>query len=74
MAKTDLLVLGLAQGGRRVKANLLFFGASEYLAVAVYVDQVRIHACYECRFYHCPVFGVQIYIPDIAATPSTDKT
>lgn len=74
MAETDLLVLRLAQDGGRVEANLLLFGASKYLVVTVCVDQVGVHARYERRLYHCPVFRVQIYIPDIAATPGTNET
>lgn len=74
MAETDLLVLGLAQDRRRVEANLLFSGASECFAVVVYVNHVRVHACYERCLHHCPVLRVQIYIPDIAATPSANKT
>lgn len=42
-AETDLLVLGLAQDGCRVEANLLLFGTSECLLVTVYEDQVRVH-------------------------------
>lgn len=74
MAETDLLVLGLAQDRRRVEANLLFSGTSECFVIMVYVNQVRVHACYECCLHHCPVLRVQIYITDIAATPSANKT
>lgn len=74
MGETDLLVFGLAKDRCRVEANLLLFGTSEYLVVTLYTDQVRVHACYKRRLYQCPVLRVQIYIPDIAATPSADKT
>lgn len=73
-AETDLLVLGLAQDGCRVEANFLLFGTLEHLVVTFYVDQVRVHSCYKSCLDHCPVLRIQIYIPDIATSPGTNKT